>query len=242
MMPGPLPTACLTCGYDLSGIEAGRCPECGRDFTQNDGPSMARLGAILREGDRIPRKQVIAWAIVVAVYAVGAGIMNGDAGFPALLLAAALLTVACVGSFALGSVVLIGCDRPRRLAAQDAWRRELWLLHMPWLMIAPASLVMLAVAFVLKATGGTMEDTVIVGAIGLAIWLPCSIVAATMFGRRMTHRLVACGSNTPSIGVRMRLAALVVCSGAVVLGFGGGLLARHGASEMAGLKSVADGF
>lgn len=241
-MPSSVPLACLTCGYDLSGIEAGRCPECGRDFTGNDGPSMARLGAILREGDRIPRKQVIGWAGVVAVYAVGAGIMNGDAGFPALLLAGALLTIACVGSFALGSVVLIGCDRPRRLAAQDAWRRELWVLHLPWLVIAPGAVILLGVAFLLAATGGFMEDTLSLGGMALLCWIPCSFATPLMFMRRVRQRLDACRSNTPGLGFRLWIGALVVMVGAMALGFGGGLLARHGASEMAGLKSVADGF
>jgi len=28
----PTSTACIACGYDLTGDVSGRCPECGRDF------------------------------------------------------------------------------------------------------------------------------------------------------------------------------------------------------------------
>lgn len=28
----PVPTSCPKCGYDLAGLSANACPECGRDF------------------------------------------------------------------------------------------------------------------------------------------------------------------------------------------------------------------
>jgi hypothetical protein len=241
-MPAPAQLACLTCGYDLSGIETPRCPECGCAFTDQDRAPMERLSAILTNGDAIPWKQIGLWAIVVVVYSLGAWIMNGDAGFPALLLAVPLLAVACYSSLALGSVVLLGCERPKRLAAQDAWRRELWVLHLPWLVIAPGTVVLLGLAFMIRATDGYDEDTLVYGAIALFCWLPCSLVTPFFFMRRAERRLDASGANTPTIRVRMWLAALLVLGGAVLLGFGGGLLARHGAAHFAGLTSAVEGF
>src|SRR5688500_17677600 len=32
---------CITCGYVLTGLDAGQCPECGRSFDPNDAESMS---------------------------------------------------------------------------------------------------------------------------------------------------------------------------------------------------------
>ncbi len=239
MMPDTHPLACLTCGYDLTGIESPRCPECGRSFTDQDRPSMARLRAILDRGDAIPWKYLGVWLLVAMVYAAGAEFMRGNDDMPALIIGAIVLPIACFGSFALGSVVLLGCERPKRLAAQDAWRRELWVLHFPWLVIAPVSVVFLASFFALKAAGLDLVATIWVGLTVLVVWLVCSLAAPFVFMRRARRRLAGTGADARLIRLRLWIAALIVLGGAMFLGLGGGMLARYGAAKMAGYVDPA---
>jgi hypothetical protein len=99
---------------------------------------------------------------------------------------------------------------------------------------------MLAIAFAIKAAGRYEEDTLVVGVVGLLVWLPCSIGAFFVFLARARRRLASLGANTREARVRLWLAALLVLSGALFLGFGGGLLARYGASQIAGLAWRGD--
>jgi hypothetical protein len=135
--------------------------------------------------------------------------------------------------------VLIGCERPKRLAAQDAWRRELWVLHFPWLVIAPVSVVFLASSFALKAAGLDLVATVWVGVGVLALWLACSLAAPFVFMRRVRRRLAATGADARLIRLRLWIAALIVLGGAMFVGLGGGMLARYGAAKMAGYADPA---
>jgi hypothetical protein len=237
-MTDPAPLSCLSCGYDVSSIQTPRCPECGGALAEQDRASMARLRTLLDKGDSVPWRQIGAWTLVMLVYVVGAAYMNGE--LFTMIPATVLLTIAIAGSLALGNVAFLGLERHRRLAAIDAWRRGLWMLHLPWLVIAPLSVVMLAIAFALKAAGRYEEDTLVVGVVGLLVWLPCSIAAFFVFLTRARRRLDSLGANTREARVRLRLAALLVLSGAMFLGFGGGLLARYGASQIAGLTWQSD--
>jgi hypothetical protein len=239
-MTAPAPLACLSCGYDVSSIQTPRCPECGGALAEQDRASMARLRTLLDAGDAVPWRHVIAWALVIVIYSAGAAVMNGNVGFHAHFSAAVLLSIACYGSLAFGNVAFLGLDRPRRLAAIDAWRRELWLLHVPWLLIALAAPIILAVALALKAAGRYEEDTLVAGGVGLLVWLPCSIAAFIVFLARARRRLASLGANTREARVRLWLAALLVLSGALFLGFGGGLLARYGAARFAELTWESD--
>lgn len=237
-MTSPAPLSCLSCGYDVTVIETPRCPECGAALAEQDRAAMSRLRAILDAGDTVPWRQIGAWTLIIPVYVVGAAYMNGE--MFTLIPATILLTIAIAGSLALGNVAFLGLGRHRRLAAIDAWRRGVWMLHLPWLAIAPLSVVMLALAFALKAAGRSEEDTLIVGVVGLLVWLPCSIAAYFVFLARARRRLASFGANTRETRVRLWLAALLVLSGALFLGFGGGLLARYGASQIAGLTWQSD--
>jgi hypothetical protein len=237
-MTSSVPLACLSCGYDVSSIQTPRCPECGGALAEQDRASMTRLRALLETGDSVPWRQIGAWTLVMLVYVVGAAYMNGE--LFTMIPATLLLTVAIAGSLALGNVAFLGLDRHHRLAAIDAWRRGLWMLHLPWLVIAPLAAVMLAVAFALKAAGRYEEDTLVVGVVGLLVWLPCSIAALFVFLARARRRLDSLGANTREARVRLWLAALLVLSGALFLGFGGGLLARYGAAQIAGLAWRGD--
>ncbi|MGP1309688.1 MAG: hypothetical protein ACTS27_05770 [Phycisphaerales bacterium] len=238
-----LQLACLTCGYDVAGLEKPVCPECGRAFTDVDTPAMVRLRRILDRGDAFPRKHVLGWAAVIAVYALGAEIMNVEGHMPALVLSAILLSIACFGSLALGSVAVLGCERPRRLAAQDAWRRELWALHLPWLILAPASIVLLAVSIAFMAAGLGLEATLWAGAPILAAWLLCTLAAPFLFLRRVRRRLAAVDADARLIRLRLLIAALCVLVFTAFIGFGGGLVARYGAATMAGYGDPPpDGF
>ena len=230
--------SCLSCGYDVTSIETPRCPECGAALAEQDRASMTRLRALLDKGDTVPWRQLGVWTLTMLVYVVGAAYMNGE--LFTMLPTTVLLTTAIVGSLALGNVAFRGLDRHLRLAAIDAWRRGLWMLHLPWLVIAPLSAVMLAIAFALKAAGRCEEDTFVVGVVGLLVWLPCSIAAYFVFLARARRHLASLGANTRETRVRLWLAALLVLSGALFLGFGGGLLARYGASQIAGLTWQSD--
>lgn len=241
-MNSPAPLSCLSCGYDVTSIETPHCPECGATLADQDRASMSRLRELLDAGDFVPWKHAIAWALVIVIYSAGAAVMNGNVGFHAHFAAAVLLSIACFGSLAFGNVAFLGLDRHRRLAAIDAWRRELWLLHVPWLLIALAAPLILVTAVALKAAGRYEEDTLIAGAIGLAVWLPCSIAAYLVFLTRARRRLASLGANTREARVRLWLAALLVLSGALVLGLGGGLLARYGAARFADLTWEGDSW
>lgn len=237
-MTAPAPFSCLSCGYDVTSIQTPRCPECGAALAEQDRAAMTRLHTLLDAGDCIPWRQLGVWTLILLVYVVGAAYMNGE--LFTMLPATVLLTIAIAGSLALGNVAFLGLDRHRRLAAIDAWRRGLWMLHLPWLVIAPLSAVMLAIAFALKAAGRYEEDTLVVGVVGLLVWIPCSIAAYFVFLARARRRLASLGANTREARVRLWLAALLVLSGALFLGLGGGLLARYGASQIAGLTWQSD--
>lgn len=237
-MTSPAPLSCLSCGYDVTVIETPRCPECGAALAEQDRAAMSRLRAILDAGDTVPWRQIGAWTLLIPVYLVGAAYMNGD--MLTLIPATILLTIAIAGSLALGNVAFLGLGRHQRLAAIDAWRRGVWMLHLPWLVIAPLSVVMLAIAFALKAAGRYEEDTLVAGAFGLLLWIPFSLVVFVVFLRRARRRLATLGADQGPLRLRLIGAALVVLLGAMFLGLGGGLLARYGASQIAGLTWQSD--
>lgn len=225
---------CLTCGYDISTSPLSPCPECGRVHAEGEQPQMAESAAIFAQGDRIPRRHVVAWLLVVFIYAVGAEFMKDTDEMPALIIAPILLGLVCAGSFAAGSVALLGLFLPTRLAAQHAWRRELWALHLPWLLMAPASVVLLVGTFLLGKAGQPFEVTLwFSGAVG-AVWLLCSLATPFYFMRRVRRRLQAAGADARSVRFRLWLAALAVLPVAMFMGLGGGLLARYGSATMGG--------
>jgi len=154
-----------------------------------------------------------------------------------------MLSIVSFGSFALGSVALLGLERPKRLAAQHAWRSELWLLHIPWLFMAPAAALLLAAIYAFMAAGLGLESTLWALGVVALVWLPCCLSAPFVFMRRVRRRLRETGADRRMIRLRLLVAALVVLGFAMFMGFGGGLLARYGAATMAGYGDPPpDGF
>ncbi len=116
---------CLTCGYDVRGLAAGVCPECGAVVTQAVRDTALARNAFLRETPRMATRRLIVFGVVAAIIVVGSA-----RGNVALGLWASGWLVATLGP----ALWICGrtTDARTRMVAL-LWMREFPLLHSCWL-------------------------------------------------------------------------------------------------------------
>ena len=100
---------CPSCEYDLTGVAAERCPECGRPFDPREPET---VGLAPTRAMRI-RMHAFGWSAVVAVVAVAWGIVRHETPAPCGLI---ILTIAVGGVF--GTTAGL---RMRRVAPSTTW-------------------------------------------------------------------------------------------------------------------------
>ncbi len=223
---------CLNCDYDLTGIGAGRCPECGRDFTDADREMMRTIADIRRS--RTSRWIItgIGWLAIVIGYSIGAGVLVAwsDESF----VGAMLLAIAAFGALGCGWYSLLGCSRAHRTIALHVWRRQVWLLHLPWLVMAPAALVLAGVWSLVNPGGEIL--VVPVSVICMVVWVACLSKVFRVWTNRTDRELARWLTVRAEVRSRLIAAASWVYGGAILLGMLGGLVAILATAEFVGLR------
>ena len=122
-------------------------------------------------------------------------------------------------------------DRRRdRDAMFDAWLRSHLWLNGPWLCVPGCALIMV-VASVLDRTGGA---SMLVGIVGLFVWLIWLPVCVIWWQRRWNRRLGDLGVPRKRRHPLVWIAVMLTLVGAAVLGFVGGVVAFTGVLRLFG--------
>lgn len=221
---------CPACGYAAGGLRGYVCPECAHPVTD---------------------EAIVAWRARLEMAAAWRALMLGHIGFGALIAVvygagarllldtdAALLALACCAALYGGSIVLgLGCAAlmapAHRLAAAATWLRELWLLHLPWLVVAPAAVIALVVAALERFLGlGDGQLTIVLAIFGLAAWATVLFVAPVVWASRMSDGAHRAALRLGPVAGAFACAGLVVLVAAAALGLAGGGAAVMGALEL----------
>lgn len=224
---------CLGCGYDLSTLTTDRCPECGRELSEADLVLNERRRTLLARRRAVFFEQARWWAVVILIYAIGAGVFARTvwAGIDAVL----TLSVAVVLSGLMGfAASLVAPDWDEQLVL-IVWTRRLWYLHAPWLLIAFGAGIVTFIAILEARSGGNGIGVWGVGLMGLPIWALGTVIAYAVWCARWTQALRHLGVRSQRVAWTGAGLAAVVVMGAAVLGLFGGLLATNGAVALAGL-------
>lgn len=179
--PLPQGLVCAGCGYELSGLTARTCPECGRTVVPSDLSTHARrISADVGFARRI-RHHLLAWLAVIG--------LTGAAAFEVSrsIKDAAIATGVAVALVAISTGIGAASARTGRTGDRRpyflAWIIAQWWLHTPWLVVAPGimSIVILdgldrrlnpprgdALAAVAATVGVVLWCVLLV--VGLAVW------------------------------------------------------------------------
>lgn len=235
--PPALPASlrCARCDYPtgLSGLVT--CPECGWVATPAELELVKARAAVVGRWRREEKARAIArWTIVAVVYGLGAGSITGA---PLIgLTGAAAIAIAVAGSWAVGGWGVARCVSERRDYLRVAWARDLWALHLPWL-VAPLVVAFALVAGAFERWGAEQGVYARVVLTGFFAWLAGSL-GAFLWWWRLRRRRIAKGGYTPgrADGVAFAL-GLAMLAGAMLLGFGAGALAAEAGHQLLGLGS-----
>ena len=214
---------CLFCGYDIGRAAPDRCPECGAAFDDD-----ARAASVVRHrvlaGCRSELKRhALAWACVVAIYTISAGIMcrsvqNTLAGF-------VLMVGVIAGSVVAGLVVSRLAVRHHRPFVVLAWMRTLWWMHGPWLVISVCAATIMATALIDRLLDLKGQLVIWTALAGLPIWF----LTGFAFLFRAMERLSAYSTWwSPWMSARGRLVKVVLTLGVIGVLLGAGLLGLIG--------------
>lgn len=123
---------CDGCDYDLSGLTAERCPECGQELLHGDEERRREIEAQRQSFARQWRRQAACRWIIVLAPGVFALIATAPRHGEAMLYTALWLGMAVILSFPLPTVT-----SSARALDEHRFRTGMWLnfaplLHMPW--------------------------------------------------------------------------------------------------------------
>jgi hypothetical protein len=146
---------CPECGYDLTAAPEPRCAECGRLIALGDVDRHTyRTATRLRHSRSIPRCAV-GWLVAIVLCAAFVGVLIGSVD--AMLGTFIVLTGIVLASVAIGVLPASAAPRVDRRLVFGGWFLRLWLLHVPWLLTAPAALLFVAAMLI-----SVMETTLII--------------------------------------------------------------------------------
>ncbi|MBZ0173623.1 MAG: hypothetical protein K8E66_14670 [Phycisphaerales bacterium] len=215
------------------------CPECGRVVSDSD---------ITRWRERERRtaaydeqRSLLLWAVILLAYAAGGawfGLAAEDVGLLVALLgpgAALFVTI----MFGVGCGVVFGrfANEHDRRAATVLWLGRVWILHLPWLAIAPCAMVALVVAAFERVKGGDALAVESVASTGFVIWIFSSLLAFVVWAAVFNRESHKCCVRYSALQVLI-LAGSVLAMMAInmMIGMLGGVLAMEGAIGMMGLE------
>ena len=241
-MESAVPVECVGCGqaFDASGAE--RCPRCSEAISDADRQSIHRAIAVSNGRQSRILRISVGWVSVVLVYSAGAGFLMGSTarpdvyGFSGETFAVSLvvLTVAIVASLGAGWIATVGYRDSEKHAAFQVWRRQVWVLQLPWLVMAPSAIAMTLCWLMLRRAGGYrfIFDLPVLLAL---LWMISSIGTLFAWRSRTRTELIRTAIDPPGLRLRFMIAAIIVLSGAILLGFTGGMVATMGSWELAGI-------
>lgn len=211
------------------------CPECGREL---DRAMLAAARARAALEVRLPAivlRHLLVWGVVIVVYAVGAGVVTRSVVQGAASLA--MLGVGVAGTMLLGwGAVRLGHPWERAMLL-SAWLKTLPWLHGPWLMIAPATAVIMLIALIDRWSyaDGILVATMI--AVGLLLWIigvaGCLAGGVMTWGREVRRQsLPDAGGPTALAMLAIALLFPIVIGGGAVVGLMGGAAAADSAMKL----------
>lgn len=221
---------CRECGYCVGGLPMGRCPECGGDVGAREIALSVRVRDVERAWPTVRTARFRLYAVVVPVYAVGAGVLGQHWG--AMVAAFSMMSALVAGSWFVGWLATRSARPPQRTALFSIWVRCLPVLHGPWLVAPLCTAVALVAALVDRGadTGGVL--LVSVSLIGLVLWvlgcLACPFVWADWWWghtRPLDLRVRGLG------GIALVAGMLALLGASILLGFGGGVMAAGGVAS-----------
>lgn len=236
MHTAPPTPRCIACGYEMGPPDASSvCPECGRAL---DSPHRAAARARAALEERLPRlllRNLVAWGVVIAVYAAGAAVVTGSPVEGALTLA--MLGVGVAGTIAMGWWSARLAHPWERAMFRAAWLRALPWLHGPWLMIAPATAIILLVALIDRWSYADGMLTGTMSLVGFLLWLigvvGCLSGAIVAWGAQVRRvSLPDFGGPSPTAMGAVIALFPVVLGGCSVVGLMGGATAALAAIEL----------
>ena len=225
---------CWFCGYELGPLIDGpadiTCPECGHRDTEferairRDRRDWLNAAAAERWSRR--------WILIIAGYAFGTLVFVPEK--EALAVAALLLIVSVLLSLAPAYLVAATGKRRDAELRRLLWQNSVWMLHLPWLLIAPYGALLLITSGLFVACGGIPDLTVsTLVFLGTVIWLVSGLAAFAAWCARWTKSLNLLGTP-PSTGLDWpaTLAGAVVLLGAGFVGLAGGGAAAYGTMNL----------
>ena len=165
---------CLWCGYLMGPSRSWACPECGRVSGPAEVESHRRRGAYLARGGRRGRAGAWSGAIVlillVLAFAAGMDVRS-------VMIVGAVLAVFVLATSTLGRSLALLWERRDRTVVALAWRRSLWRLHAPWLVI-PGCALMLGFGWATDRLAGWRQNAgEFIAVLGLPLWAIGSVSA-----------------------------------------------------------------
>lgn len=232
---------CPSCGYEIEHTEGTVCPECGVAVD-------ARLMEVIRARLRVAavdakhtRVQTVVWILVLLVYGWGAWISAGV--FDGFYVAVLGLGIGLIGSMAVGLMVSRIAAEEERVYVRWVWRRWFPMLHAPWLMIGPLTVVGAGVGLLVR--GGDQYDVAdllwMVAGIAFLGWLLSALVWILLWGMftaRSVQELGLGGRGKRLVWVGLSAWAVVVICVCVPVGFAGGQLGFWFVMRVAGVVEV----
>jgi len=231
---------CLKCGYDLSSLAYGPCPECGRTMGGEEAAVFKRGSDLLTDAREWLLGAAVALVGVVIVYACGA-LMLTERPRAALDAAAAVLGVV-VGSALLGVVASVTLPELDRKLFILAWLRLLWRLHVPWLVVPVTMLIaLLAMGLDVWLGGEGRVAGPMVVMVWLMVWFIGLILAIVIWSHAwgcVMSRVMPMMNDWHSV---LPIVFVLVSVGAsAVLGLVGGLMVLSGVLRWFGFESPFD--
>lgn len=169
------PNQCLNCGYAVGQTGSRTCPECGVIVHESFVEAVEARRVMDAGRARELKRHVGAWAVIVVVFALGAGLVGSSL---APIVVALLLLGACLMvSMATGGLVVLLSPAWHRRYVMAAWIRAMWWIHAPWLGVGIGSGVIIMAAFVDHAMGWHPNLVVWTGVAALPIWMLLCFVA-----------------------------------------------------------------
>ena len=198
--------------------------------------ALDRRRLVLAESGTELKHHALAWALVIVVYTVAAGVMCRS--IKTTLIGFGLMVTAVVVSMSIGALASLLAPAHYRRILILAWARMSWWMHAPWLVISLCAALIVIVGVVDRAVDAQGQMVIWTALIGLPMWL----LACFIFLHRAIERLTDdTKSWLPWMGTRQHLVATVMgvsafamIIGACLLGGIGGAFSVDAALEIVG--------
>jgi hypothetical protein len=221
---------CPACGYDLSGVAHGPCPECGR-LCAFDATDIANQRADIAD-PRAFRQIAIACAAIPIIYPVGVMILLGETA--TALPAAIACLIAVTGSIGVAWPLSLLWPAHHRATARAIWIRRVWILNLPWL-VAPV-LALLAVSIEILARVALNRSGVVlpVALGGFMIWMGGGLLYGIVWLGTIYEWFDRAKLRvSPSVALAVFLVGAAIWVVSLLFGFLGGAASALGSVDLA---------